>query len=106
MTSLISTGSIGKQLNGEDLGDEFKDGTRLILLVGQLAGFFVPLYNYNPDPKLRKDKLANAEFALELLKDLNIGDEYEEIGLKPDVLIKGDEDAILRILYHLFQKFK
>ena len=88
------------------MGAEFKDGTRLILLAGQLAGFFVPLYNYNPAPKSRKDELANAEFALELLKDLNIGDDYEEIGLKPDVLIKGDEDGILRILYHLFLKFK
>ena len=95
----------GKQCAG-DLSEEFADGTKLILIIGQLEGFFVPLYNYSPQPKTRKEKLTNAEFALELLQDLEIGKEYARIGLRPDTLVSGDNDAILRILFQLSKKFK
>ena len=88
------------------MSEEFADGTKLILIIGQLEGFFVPLYNYSPLPKTRKEKLTNAEFALELLQDLEIGKEYARIGLRPDTLVSGDKDAILRILFQLSKKFK
>ena len=102
---------LGKGCHG-DLGDDFRDGTRLILLVGQLGGFFVPLYEYVPDPKSRKDMIANVKLGLDLLKELKVGDrflrigeKYADIGLRPDTLVKGDQDTVIRILHDLSWEF-
>ncbi|XP_015833424.2 beta-parvin isoform X2 [Tribolium castaneum] len=60
-------------LEVSDLETQFHDGVYLIMLMGLLEGFFVPLYSFHPTPRDFEQKVHNVSFAFELM---------EEVGLK------------------------
>uniref|UniRef100_A0A3Q4HSV5 Parvin, gamma n=1 Tax=Neolamprologus brichardi TaxID=32507 RepID=A0A3Q4HSV5_NEOBR len=52
-----------------DMDKQFADGVILLLLIGQLEGFFIPLFDFNLTPVSDSEMLHNVTLALDLLKD-------------------------------------
>ena len=85
-----------------DLENDFSDGVRLILLLGLLEGYFVPLHNFNLHPENVEDKIQNMNYAFKLL---------DEVGLTqprngPYEIVHKDLKSTLRIIYSLLIKYK
>ena len=92
--------SLGRPVT--DLESDFADGVRLVLLVGALEGFFVPLYTFHLKPETDEERLHNVNHAFKLM---------EEAGLppprnRPYEVVHKDLKSILRIVYSLFIKYK
>ena len=64
---------------------DFSDGVNLIMLVGLLEDFFVPLHYYQLSPKTEEDKIRNVKFAFELLADSGIRAKN-----RPSDIVRGD----------------
>nr|XP_020479305.1 gamma-parvin isoform X2 [Monopterus albus] len=62
--------SMGLQV--ADLDKQFSDGVILLLLIGQLEGFFIPLCDFNLTPVNPSEMLHNVTLALDLLKDMGL----------------------------------
>ncbi|KAJ3182164.1 hypothetical protein HDU85_003206 [Gaertneriomyces sp. JEL0708] len=78
------------------------EGTYLILLIGTLANFFVPLNCYQLNPSSMREKIDNARFALSMMTDL----EVDTSRIHESDLVRKDAKTIARCLYVLFQKFR
>jgi len=85
-----------------DLETQFQDGVFLILLMGLLEGYFVPLYKFNLQVNSNEDKLKNVQFAYFLLKEAGI----PEPKSRAADIVNGDLKSILRVLHTLFTKYK
>lgn len=59
-------------LEVSDISTQFHDGVYLILLMGLLEGYFVPLYSYYPTPNSNEQKVGNCKLAFELMQDAGI----------------------------------
>ena len=59
-------------LQVRDIETEFHDGVYLILLMGLLEGYFVPLHAYHLTPKDTEQKLGNVRFCFDLMRDVGI----------------------------------
>ncbi|XP_072291981.1 gamma-parvin isoform X2 [Eucyclogobius newberryi] len=92
--------SLGLQV--ADMDRQFADGVILLLLIGQLEGFFVPLYNFNLTPVNHSEMLQNVTLALDLLIDTGI----EVSSISPQDIVSQDAQATLKVLYALFKKHK
>ncbi|KAG8012813.1 Beta-parvin [Nibea albiflora] len=71
-TSLITF--VNKHLNKlnlevTELESQFADGVYLVLLMGLLEDYFVPLYNFFLTPENFEQKVHNVQFAFELMQD-------------------------------------
>lgn len=55
-----------------DLNTQFDDGVCLILLLGLLEGFFVPLGSFHLSPKSHDQKVHNVAFAFDLMQDVGL----------------------------------
>lgn len=55
-----------------DLDSQFHDGVYLVLLMGLLEGFFVPLYDFHLTPQDFDQKVHNVTFAFELMQDVGL----------------------------------
>ncbi|KAG8012812.1 Gamma-parvin, partial [Nibea albiflora] len=55
-----------------DMDKQFADGVILLLLIGQLEGFFIPLHNFNLTPVSTSEMLHNVTLALDLLTDTGL----------------------------------
>ena len=91
---------IGHKVN--NLEKDFSDGVRLILLIGSLEGYFVPLYHFNLKPETTEDKMSNVTLAFSMI---------EEAGLpkprnRPSEIVHNDLKCTLRLVYSLFIKYK
>jgi len=89
-------------LKVSDLESQFQDGVFLILLMGLLEGYFVPLYKFHLQVNNNEEKLKNVQFAFFLM---------EEAGLdkpkgRPHDIVNGDLKSTLRVLHILFTKYK
>ena len=85
-----------------DLEEDFHDGVRLILLIGSLEGYFVPLHQYKLRPESSEEMLANVSLAFNLM---------EEAGMprprnRPSQIVYKDLKCTLRLVYSLFIKYK
>uniref|UniRef100_A0A0N5CZ40 Calponin-homology (CH) domain-containing protein n=1 Tax=Thelazia callipaeda TaxID=103827 RepID=A0A0N5CZ40_THECL len=82
-----------------DLENQFKDGVYLVLLMGLLEGYFVPLYNFDLQVL---QKVRNVTFAYQLM--------YEAALQRPRArvqdIVNGDLKSTLRILHSLFTRYK
>ncbi|XP_067090401.1 gamma-parvin [Osmerus mordax] len=85
-----------------DLEKQFADGVILLLLIGQLEGFFLPICNFHLTPVSHTEMLHNVTLALDLLNDL----ELEVSNVDPQDIISQDASATLRVLYGLFKRHK
>ncbi|XP_020501531.1 gamma-parvin [Labrus bergylta] len=92
--------SLGLQV--ADMEKQFADGVILLLLIGQLEGFFIPLHDFNLTPVNPSEMLHNVTLALDLLNDIGI----QRSSVDPQDIVSQDVTATLKILYALFKKHK
>ncbi|KAK1888081.1 Gamma-parvin [Dissostichus eleginoides] len=85
-----------------DMDKQFADGVILLLLIGQLEGFFVPLCDFNLTPVNHSEMVHNVTLALDLLNDLGL----KVSSVDPQDIVSQDVTATLKVLYALFKKHK
>ncbi|XP_017293316.1 gamma-parvin [Kryptolebias marmoratus] len=95
-----SMATLGLQVDAID--KQFSDGVILLLLIGQLEGFFIPLCEFNLTPANDAEMLHNVTLALDLLN--NVGLQLPNID--PQDIVSQDVAATLKVLYALFKKHK
>lgn len=83
---------------------QMDDGVYLLLLMGLLGGYFIPLHKYNLFPRTNEQKLANLELVLQLLQEVE-GIESGP-GTRAEDLLRRDLKATLRFLYTLHTRYK
>ncbi|KAK9972597.1 hypothetical protein ABG768_025890 [Culter alburnus] len=89
-------------LEVSELETQFADGVYLVLLMGLLEGYFVPLYNFFLIPENFDHKVHNVSFSFELMQD---GD-LEKPKPRPEDIVNCDLKSTLRVLYNLFTKYR
>uniref|UniRef100_A0A8C7BWK5 Gamma-parvin n=1 Tax=Neovison vison TaxID=452646 RepID=A0A8C7BWK5_NEOVI len=89
-------------LSVQNLDTQFADGVFLLLLIGQLEGFFLHLKEFYLTPASPAEMLHNVTLALELLKDEGL----LNYPIDPKDIVNKDTKSTLRVLYSLFQKHK
>ncbi|KAB5565901.1 hypothetical protein PHYPO_G00246820 [Pangasianodon hypophthalmus] len=90
------------RLQVSDIEKQFADGVILILLIGELEGFFIPLYEFYLSPASHSEMLHNVTLALDLLNDREI----QVQNVDPEDIVSQDVPATLKVLYALFKKHK
>ncbi|KAJ8245703.1 hypothetical protein GJAV_G00273580 [Gymnothorax javanicus] len=85
-----------------DMEKQFADGVILLLLLGQLEGFFIPLCDYYLTPTSTTEMLHNVTLALDILNDR----EVQVSNVDPQDIVAQDLAATLKLLYVLFKKHK
>ncbi|XP_012613076.2 gamma-parvin [Microcebus murinus] len=89
-------------LSVQSLDTQFADGVILLLLIGQLEGFFLHLKEFHLTPNSPAEMLHNVTLALELLKDEGL----LSYPVSPEDIVNKDAKSTLRVLYSLFCKHK
>ncbi|GMS97381.1 hypothetical protein PENTCL1PPCAC_19556 [Pristionchus entomophagus] len=85
-----------------DLESQFQDGVFLILLMGLLEGYFVPLHCFQLQVSSYDGKLRNVGFAFKLMQDAGLPKPRS----RPADIANGDLKCTLRLLHQLFTKYK
>ncbi|XP_059190341.1 gamma-parvin [Centropristis striata] len=85
-----------------DMDKQFADGVILLLLIGQLEGFFVPLCDFHLTPVNHSEMIHNVTLALDLLNDTGL----QVSSVDPQDIVSQDVPATLKVLYTLFKKHK
>lgn len=85
-----------------DLDTQFQDGIYLVLLMGLVEGYFVPLYSFFPTPSNFEQKVHNVGFSFTLMTDAGL----PKPKARPEDLVNADLKSTLRVLYNLFTKYK
>uniref|UniRef100_UPI00358DE78B gamma-parvin-like n=1 Tax=Myxine glutinosa TaxID=7769 RepID=UPI00358DE78B len=83
---------------------QFGDGVLLILLVGQLEGFFVPLYKYHVIPESKEHKTRNVQVALELIEESEIT--HTSWGVLKEDIVNVETKSLMKVLHVLYSKHK
>lgn len=89
-------------LSAEDMETAFSDGCYLIMLVGQLDGFFVPLHSYHMPADTDEKQLKNVELALDLITEAGC----KKPKVRSSDIVSKDIKATLRVIYSIYEKFK
>lgn len=90
--------SLGLQVADSDT--QFSDGVILLLLIGQLEGFFVPLGDFYLTPANHSEMVHNVTLARNLLLDLGLNVD----NIDPQDVVTRDVGATLKVLYALFRR--
>uniref|UniRef100_A0A8C5V392 Parvin beta n=1 Tax=Microcebus murinus TaxID=30608 RepID=A0A8C5V392_MICMU len=85
-----------------ELESQFADGVYLVLLVGLLEDYFVPLHNFYLTPESFDQKVHNVSFAFDLMLDGGL----KKPKARPEDVVNLDLKSTLRVLYNLFTKYK
>ncbi|XP_064417673.1 beta-parvin isoform X4 [Latimeria chalumnae] len=85
-----------------ELETQFADGVYLVLLMGLLEDYFVPLYSFYLTPESFDQKVHNVAFAFELMQDGGL----KKPKARPEDVVNLDLKSTLRVLYNLFTKYK
>uniref|UniRef100_A0A8C6LM65 Parvin, alpha a n=1 Tax=Nothobranchius furzeri TaxID=105023 RepID=A0A8C6LM65_NOTFU len=89
-------------LEVSELDTQFADGVYLVLLMGLLEGYFVPLYNFFLTPENFDQKVHNVSFSFELMQDGGL----ERPKPRPEDIVNCDLKSTLRVLYNLFSRYR
>ncbi|XP_051975877.1 gamma-parvin [Xyrauchen texanus] len=89
-------------LNVTDLEKQFADGVILLLLIGQLEGFFIPLCEFHLCPVGFSEMLHNVTLALDLLIDRGLPVQ----SVNPEDIVSQDVPATVKVLYYVFSRHK
>ncbi|XP_031666612.1 alpha-parvin-like isoform X1 [Oncorhynchus kisutch] len=81
---------------------QFADGVYLVLLMGLLEGYFVPLFNFFLTPEHFDQKVHNVAFSFELMQDGSL----EKPKPRAEDIVNCDLKSTLRVLYNLFTKYR
>ncbi|XP_045690903.1 gamma-parvin [Phyllostomus hastatus] len=92
----------GLGLSVQDLDTQLADGVILLLLIGQLEGFFLHLKEFHLTPNSPAEMVHNVTLALELLKTEGLLDQP----VSAEAIVNKDSKSMLRVLYSLFRKHK
>ncbi|XP_077374210.1 gamma-parvin [Festucalex cinctus] len=87
-------------LHVSDLDKQFSDGVILLLLIGQLEGFFVPLCDFSLTPANHEQMLHNVSLALSLLTHSGL----HVSSVRAQDVVAQDVAATLKILFTLLSK--
>nr|XP_033808470.1 gamma-parvin [Geotrypetes seraphini] len=93
-------GNLG--LTVKDIDSQFSDGVILLLLIGQLEGYFLNLSEFFLTPCSDDEMLHNASLAVDLLLSGGLLDSP----VNPEDIVNRDIKTTLRVLYSLFSKYK
>ncbi|KAJ7997886.1 hypothetical protein DPEC_G00216820 [Dallia pectoralis] len=85
-----------------ELESQFADGVYLVLLMGLLEDYFVPLYNFFLTPENFEQKVHNVAFAFELMQDGGLN----KPKARPEDVVNLNLKSTLRVLYNLFTNYK
>ncbi|XP_056373401.1 beta-parvin isoform X1 [Hyla sarda] len=85
-----------------ELETQFADGVYLVLLMGLLENYFVPLHNFFLTPEGFDQKVHNVTFAFELMEDGGL----KKPKARPEDIVNLDLKSTMRVLYNLFTKYK
>ncbi|XP_013873149.1 gamma-parvin [Austrofundulus limnaeus] len=85
-----------------DMDKQFSDGVILLLLIGQLESFFIPLCEFNLTPVNDTEMLHNVTLALDLLNNSGL----QLPNIDPQDIVSQDVTVTLKVLYALFKKHK
>ncbi|CAG0920961.1 unnamed protein product [Notodromas monacha] len=85
-----------------DLEGQLSDGVFLVLLMGLLENYFIPLFAFNISPQTFDQKVHNVAFAFELMQDAGLPKPKS----RPEDIVNGDVKSTLRVVYNLFSKYK
>ncbi|KAJ8374077.1 hypothetical protein SKAU_G00046570 [Synaphobranchus kaupii] len=85
-----------------ELESQFADGVYLVLLMGLLEDYFVPLYNFFLTPESFEQKVHNVAFAFELMQDVGL----KKPKARPEDVVNLKLKSTLRVLYNLFTNYK
>uniref|UniRef100_A0A3Q3F882 Parvin, beta n=1 Tax=Labrus bergylta TaxID=56723 RepID=A0A3Q3F882_9LABR len=85
-----------------ELESQFADGVYLVLLMGLLEDYFVPLYNFFLTPESFEQKVHNVAFAFELMQDGGL----KKPKARPEDVVNLNLKSTLRVLYNLFTNYK
>lgn len=85
-----------------DIEKQFHDGVYLVLMMGLLEGYFVPLYSYYLTPTEFEQKVHNVAFAFELMQDAGLPKPKS----RAEDVVNLDLKCTLRVLYNIFTKYK
>uniref|UniRef100_A0A0D9QZF9 Parvin beta n=1 Tax=Chlorocebus sabaeus TaxID=60711 RepID=A0A0D9QZF9_CHLSB len=86
-----------------ELETQFADGVYLVLLMGLLEDYFVPLHNFYLTPESFDQKVHNVSFAFELMLDGGL----KKPKARPEAdVVNLDLKSTLRVLYNLLTKYK
>uniref|UniRef100_A0A8C7N4T9 Parvin alpha n=2 Tax=Oncorhynchus TaxID=8016 RepID=A0A8C7N4T9_ONCKI len=89
-------------LEVSELDTQFADGVYLVLLMGLLEGYFVPLFNFFLTPEHFDQKVHNVAFSFELMQDGSL----EKPKPRAEDIVNCDLKSTLRVLYNLFTKYR
>lgn len=79
-----------------DLDSQFHDGVYLVLLMGLLEGYFVPLFDFHLTPQDFDQKVHNVSLAFELMQDAGLA--------KPKARSEGKFLIIHGVVYLIYLK--
>lgn len=102
MMTFLNKQLVSVGLTIEDLSRDLADGVPLLLTMGLLEGYFVPLHCYHSSPATTEQRLHNVNLAYELMQDAGLPRPKSP----PEDVVNGDLKAILRVIYTLFSEFK
>uniref|UniRef100_A0A672FFG4 Parvin, alpha a n=1 Tax=Salarias fasciatus TaxID=181472 RepID=A0A672FFG4_SALFA len=89
-------------LEVSELDTQFADGVYLVLLMGLLEGYFVPLYNFFLTPENFDQKVHNVSLSFELMQDGGL----ERPKPRAEDIVNCDLKSTLRVLYNLFSRYR
>ncbi|XP_063164355.1 gamma-parvin [Candoia aspera] len=89
-------------LNVDDVDSQFADGVILLLLIGELQGYFLNLGDFFLNPSSTSEMIHNVSLAIDLLRDGDLLDSP----INPEDVVNQDTKSTLFILYCLFSKYK
>ncbi|XP_037110126.1 gamma-parvin isoform X2 [Syngnathus acus] len=99
LLGFVNRSMAGLGLQVSDLDKQFSDGVILLLLIGQLEGFFIPLCDFSLTPVDHAQMLHNVSLALSLLTHLGL-----HVSIQAGDVVTQDVAATLKVLFALFNK--
>ncbi|KAG8438599.1 hypothetical protein GDO86_004966 [Hymenochirus boettgeri] len=85
-----------------ELETQFADGVYLVLLMGMLEDYFVPLHHFYLTPEEFEQRVHNVAFSFDLMQDAGL----KKPKARPEDIVTLDLKSTLRVLYNLFTKYK
>lgn len=102
LVTFVNKQLVKVNLEVNDLDSQFHDGVYLVMLMGLLEGYFVPLFNFHLTPTTFEQKVHNISFAFELMQDAGL----QKPKARPEDVVNLDLKSTLRVLYNIFTKYK
>jgi parvin len=85
-----------------DIDTQFHNGVNLVLMMGLLEGYYVPLYKFHYSPVGHDEKVDNVKLALKLMQEAGC----PPVAVKAENVVLKDLKNTFRVIYTIFTKYK